>query len=76
MRDNYVHLDGDEQDVFYVYLPNHPGKEIPGVVRSSMRLRDLFAELDRADLLQLFGETDVVLDCGEDGRLIGIEIVT
>ncbi|TBB59755.1 DUF2283 domain-containing protein (plasmid) [Rhizobium ruizarguesonis] len=76
MSDSYVHLDGDERDVFYVYLPNHPGREIPGVVRNSVRLRELFVELDRADFLRLFGEADIVLDCGVDGRLIGVEILT
>jgi len=75
MGDDYVQLDADERGVFYVYLPNHPGKEIPGVVSNSIRLRDLFVDLGRTDLLQLLGEADMVLDCGEDGKLIGVEIL-
>ncbi len=76
MNDDCVQLDGNERDVFYVYLPNHPGSEIPGVVSSSLRLRDLFVQIGRSDLLQLLGDADMILDCGEDGKLIGVEILT
>ncbi|MBW8791235.1 DUF2283 domain-containing protein [Rhizobium leguminosarum] len=76
MDDDYVQLNGNERDVFYVYLPNHPGREITGVVSNSIRLRDLFVQLDRMDLLQLLGDADMILDCGEDGKLIGVEILT
>lgn len=75
-NEDYVQLDGNERNVFYVYLPNHPSREIPGVVSNSIRLRDLFSELGRADLLQVFGEADIILDCGADGKMIGIEILT
>jgi len=76
MDDDYVQLNGNERDVFYVYLTNHPGREITGVVSNSIRLRDLFVQLDRMDLLQLLGDADMILDCGEDGKLIGVEILT
>lgn len=76
MNDDCVQLDGNKRNVFYVYLPNHPGDEIPSVVSSSLRLRDLFVQIDRPDLLQLLGDADMILDCGEDGKLIGVEILT
>lgn len=76
MSGDHIQLDGDERDVFYVCLPNHPGRGTPDVVSNSIRLRDLFVELRRTDLLELFSNVDIVLDCGKDGKLIGVEILT
>jgi uncharacterized protein YuzE len=73
MTDNRIELDDEENDVVYVVLPKHTGET--GVVCSSLRLRELFLELGRADLLKILGDTDIVLDCNLNGDLIGIEIL-
>jgi hypothetical protein len=71
-----VKLDGEKSDVFYVQLPLHSGREAVGIVSKTVRLRELFLELERPDLLISMGETDVLLDYGHDGVMIGIEILT
>lgn len=74
MTDNCLKLDNEENDVGYVVLPKHTGEA--GVVCSSLRLRELFLELGRADLLKMLCDTDIVLDCNLNGDLIGVEILT
>ena len=71
-----VALDGEEKDVFYVYLPNHPGKGKKLTVKNSIRMRNLFLEKDMDDILNSFGDVDIVLDFDVNNRLIGIEIIT
>jgi uncharacterized protein YuzE len=56
----------DDQDVAYISLPNHPGKEISGVVVKQLRLIELCED---------YKGPDVYLDFDKDRRLIGIEIL-
>ena len=55
----------DDGEVAYLKLPGHPGT-VPGVVKRTVRLRDLLGEYEGPD---------VNLDFGEGNTLIGIEIV-
>jgi len=56
--------EGDE-DVAYLKLPDHPGSS-PGVVKRSVRLRELMGD---------YAGADVFLDFDINNALIGIEIL-
>jgi uncharacterized protein YuzE len=49
----------------YLYLPDHPSRDVSGVVSKSIRIRDLIGAYE--------GD-DVVLDFDSKGRLMGIDI--
>jgi len=55
----------DDEDVAYLKLPGHPGSA-PGVVKRSLRLREIVGD---------YMGPDVNLDFGDGNVLIGIEIV-
>jgi uncharacterized protein YuzE len=55
----------DDPNVAYLKLPGHPGT-VPGVVRRSLDLREVFPE---------YVGPDVYLDLSAKGELIGIEVV-
>ncbi len=75
MGKNYVHLNDPDNDFFYVALPKHPGRVTPGCVSKNVRLRDVFSEIGRDDLISMLGEADIILDIDKDNALIGIEIL-
>jgi len=59
-------LSADDEDVAYLYLPDHPGEGQAGCVSKQVRLSDLIAGLDGPD---------VYLDFDKNQKLIGIEIL-
>ncbi len=58
-------VSADDQDVAYLYLPDHPGRAAPGVVVKQVRL---------SSLLKYTGP-DLYLDFDAHGRLIGLEVL-
>jgi len=62
-----VKLVGRNAATAYVALPGYPDKPIPGVVARTVNLDDLLPD---------FVGPRVHLDFNQDGRLIGIEILT
>jgi hypothetical protein len=58
-------VSGDDEDVAYVRLPSHPG-EIAGVVKRTVKLRDMMPDYEGPDLH---------LDFDANNVLIGIEIL-
>jgi hypothetical protein len=66
MEDSKIELKVSEDDgnVAYVSLPDHPGKGTFGVVKNTLRLRDIYSDYVGPDLL---------LDFDKEQRLIGIE---
>ncbi|WP_319486695.1 DUF2283 domain-containing protein [uncultured Cohaesibacter sp.] len=74
--ERFACLDGQEKDVFYLYLPNHPGKGTAGAVARSISLRDLIGGNKDIDLAEILAGTDIILDCDASGRLIGLEVLT
>ena len=56
----------DDPDVAYLQLPDHPGPGKPNVVGKQV-------SLDK--LIDGYSGPDVYLDFGQDGKLIGIEIL-
>ncbi|NQZ02922.1 MAG: DUF2283 domain-containing protein, partial [Bdellovibrionales bacterium] len=56
----------DDPDVAYLQLPDHPGVGTLNVVGKQVDLREL---------IQDYAGPDVYLDFGQDGKLIGIEIM-
>lgn len=59
-------VSSDDEQVGYVYLPDHPKKQIPGLVKRQIEL---------ADLIKDYKGPDVNLDFNSEGVLIGIEII-
>jgi uncharacterized protein YuzE len=57
----------DDPDVAYLQLPDHPGSGTPNVVAKQICL---------GDIIQSYKGPDIYLDFGQDGRLIGIEILS
>jgi uncharacterized protein YuzE len=55
----------DDQDVAYLYLPDHPGRGTSGVVVKQVRLSSLLK----------YAGPDLNLDFDEHGQLIGVEIL-
>ena len=68
MSDSTIKLkvSDDDSDVAYLYLPDHPGPGIPNVVGKQISLNKL---------VDGYLGPDVYLDFGQNGRLIGIEIL-
>jgi uncharacterized protein YuzE len=68
MADSKIELKVSEGDgnVAYVSLPDHPGKGTFGVVKNTLRLREIYSDYVGPDLL---------LDFDKERRLIGIEIL-
>jgi hypothetical protein len=58
-------IGSEEGDVAYVSLPDHPGEGTGGIVKKTVRLRDL---MDHK-------RPDLYLDFDKENRLIGIEIL-
>jgi uncharacterized protein YuzE len=56
----------DDPDIAYLYLPAHPGPGTPNVVRNQVSLNKL---------IEGYSGPDVYLDFGQNGKLIGIEIL-
>lgn len=56
----------DDQTVGYLYLPKHPQKTLPNLVKKTIKLSDL---IDGYDSIPIY------LDFDQDNELIGIEIV-
>ncbi len=65
MRDFELVVQEGEECLAYLKLPTHPDDQTPKLSRS-VRVRDFVPE---------YQGPDVVLDFGEDGILIGIEIM-
>lgn len=55
----------DDEDVAYLYLPEHPGPGAPGVVARHVKLNSILT----------YKGPDILLDLDGDGRLIGIEVL-
>ena len=58
-------VSADDQNVAYLYLPDHPGRGTSGVVVKQVRL---------SSLLKYTGP-DLNLDFDEYGQLIGLEVL-
>jgi uncharacterized protein YuzE len=56
---------GDDEDVAYLLLPDHPGAGVPHAVARQIRLLDVLK----------YDGPDINLDFDARGRLIGIEIL-
>lgn len=56
----------DDHNVAYLYLPNHPGNVVRGIVSKQVRLLEVLPDYKGADIYLDFNEEDV---------LIGIEIL-
>ncbi len=54
-----------DDEMAYLYLPDHPKKIAPGMVKKQTRL---------SDLIDNYKGPDIYLDFDDDGRMIGIEI--
>lgn len=55
----------DDDEMAYLFLPDHPKKTIPGIVKKQTRLSDLIDD---------YKGPDIYLDFNADGTIIGIEI--
>ncbi len=55
----------DDENVAYLYLPEHPGSGAQGVVARHVKLNTILT----------YKGPDILLDLDGDGRLIGIEVV-
>jgi hypothetical protein len=55
----------DDDEMAYLFLPNHPKQVIPGIVKKQVRL---------SELIDGYKGPDIYLDFNEDGIMIGIEI--
>jgi len=60
-----LRVSADDDGVAYLRLPDHPGT-LPGVVKKTIRLRDLVAG---------YSGPDIHLDFDKNDVLIGIEIL-
>lgn len=58
-------VSADDQDVAYLYLPDHPGQGTSGVVLKQVRLPSLLT----------YKGPDLYLDFDEHGQLIGVEVL-
>jgi hypothetical protein len=58
-------VSADDQDVAYLYLPDHPGRGTSGVVAKQVRLSSLLT----------YTGPDLYLDFDEHGQLIGVEVL-
>lgn len=58
-------ISDNDDEVAYLKLPSHPGTT-PGIVKQSVKLRDLLKD---------YKGPDINLDFDDSGTLIGIEIV-
>jgi hypothetical protein len=59
-------VSADDDEMAYLYLPNHPKEVIPGLVKKQIRL---------SDLIEGYKGPDIYLDFDGDDTLIGIEII-
>ncbi len=68
MKNNCFILDisEDDDEVAYLYLPNHPGKGKSNIVSKQVILANMFEN---------YKGPDVYLDFDETGCLIGIELL-
>ncbi len=60
-------LSKDDEDVAYVYLPEHPKVTSKGLVKRQVRL---------FDLIKNYKGPDIYLDFDKNNHLIGIEILS
>ena len=58
-------ISADDDEVAYLFLPNHPKQVVPGIVKKQTRL---------SDLIDGYKGPDIYLDFDEEGKMIGIEI--
>lgn len=56
----------NDDQVGYLYLPKHPKKLVPGIVKKTIAMSDLIAS---------YKSIPIYLNFDEDDELIGIEIV-
>jgi hypothetical protein len=68
MRDEIMKLSisNDDEEVAYLYLPDHPGKGTIGCTLKQIQLIDLIGR---------YSGPDIILDFGNSDTLIGIEIL-
>lgn len=59
-------LSPDDEDVGYLFLPDHPGSKHKNVVEKQLELRELIND---------YKGPDIYLDFDTEGRLIGIEVL-
>jgi uncharacterized protein YuzE len=55
----------DDEDVAYLFLPDHPGSGVQKAVARNVRLSSLVD----------YAGPDIYLDIDKDGRLVGLEIL-
>ncbi|ODC04974.1 hypothetical protein BFW38_16970 [Terasakiispira papahanaumokuakeensis] len=55
----------DDDEMAYLFLPDHPKQTIPGIVKKQTRLSDLIDD---------YKEPGIYLDFNADDTIIGIEI--
>jgi uncharacterized protein YuzE len=58
-------VSSDDDEMAYLFLPDHPKQVVPGIVKKQTRL---------SDLVDGYKGPDIYLDFDEDGTIIGIEI--
>ncbi|QMV15552.1 DUF2283 domain-containing protein [Vibrio spartinae] len=58
-------VSADDDEVAYLYLPEHPKKVVPGIVKKQVRL---------SEIVKNYNGPDIYLDFNENNELIGIEI--
>lgn len=59
-------MSNDDEFVGYLYLPKHPKKVVPSIVKKTIAI---------SDLIENYKGIPLYLDFDEDEELIGIEIV-
>jgi hypothetical protein len=59
-------VSADDDQVAYIYLPKHPKKLIPGIVKKTISMYEIMSDYKGIPLY---------FDFDEAGELIGIEIV-
>lgn len=62
-----LEVSADDEDVAYLFLPDHPGKGSTGCIKRQIRL---------SELINNYNGPDVFLDFGDSDNLIGIEILS
>jgi hypothetical protein len=68
MRDEKITLkvSADDDQIAYVYLPKHPKKLIPGIIKNTISMCEIMPDYKGIPLY---------FDFDEAGELLGIEIV-
>ena len=60
-----LNVSKDDDEMAYLYLPAHPKKIIPGIVKKQIRL---------SNVVENYKGPDIYLDFNEESELIGIEV--